>query len=229
MPCLRHRRAAGPARRPAAEGHAAARAAPPDRAAAPAGRTTSALRDRPVILVQAPAGFGKTSLLAQWRREHLAHGRVVAWLSAQAQRRRRSASCRRLALAVRAGAGRPTFGHTLLEAATPAGLEGVTVWLAEVAQSALDVVLIVDEADRLPRRTREALAYLLRNAPPNLRAVVAARADCQLDIDDLVAYGQCARRRPGRSCASGSTRRSSWCAAASARASTATPPRACTS
>ena len=40
------------------------------------------LRDRPAILVQAPAGFGKTSLLAQWRREHLAHGTVVAWLSA---------------------------------------------------------------------------------------------------------------------------------------------------
>ena len=35
------------------------------------------LRDRPVILVQAPAGFGKTSLAAQWRLEHLARGRLV--------------------------------------------------------------------------------------------------------------------------------------------------------
>src|SRR4029434_11234489 len=41
------------------------------------------LRDRPAIVVQAPAGFGKTSLLAQWRREHLAHGAVVGWLSVQ--------------------------------------------------------------------------------------------------------------------------------------------------
>jgi LuxR family maltose regulon positive regulatory protein len=146
------------------------------------------LRDHPIVLVQAGAGYGKTSLLAQWRREHLAQGRVVAWLTAQ-QRDDVPRFVQALALAVRAGAGRPTFGHTLLEAAPPAGLEGVTVWLADVAQSALDIVLVVDEADRLPEGTRDALAYLLRNAPPNLRAVVAARADCQLGIDDLVSYG----------------------------------------
>jgi LuxR family maltose regulon positive regulatory protein len=145
-------------------------------------------RDHPIVLVQAGAGYGKTSLLAQWRREHLAQGRVVAWLTAQ-QRDDVPRFVQALALAVRAGAGRPTFGHTLLEAAPPAGLEGVTVWLADVAQSALDIVLVVDEADRLPEGTRDALAYLLRNAPPNLRAVVAARADCQLGIDDLVSYG----------------------------------------
>lgn len=155
------------------------------------------LRDHPIVLVQAPAGFGKTSLLAQWRREHLAHGRVVAWLSSQSHDDV-PRFVQGLALAVRKGAGRPTFGHTLLEALAPTGLEGVTVWLAEVAQSALDAVLIVDEADRLPEAAREALAYLLRNAPTNLRVVVAARADCRLEIDDLISYGLCTLVGPGR-------------------------------
>ena len=148
------------------------------------------LRDQPVILVQASAGFGKTALLAQWRREHLARGSVVAWLAAQPQDGV-PRFVQALALAVRVGAGRPTFGHTLIESPGPDGLAGVTAWLAEVAQSALDIVLIVDEAERLPPATLEALAYLLRNAPSNLRAIVAARADKSIEIEDLVAYGTC--------------------------------------
>lgn len=147
-------------------------------------------RERAVVLVQAPAGFGKTSLLAQWRLDHLARGGAVAWLSAQAQDDG-PRFVQALALAVRSGAGRPTFGHALLEAPPPSGLEGITAWLAELAHSALQVVLIVDEADRLGAEPRAVLAYLLRNAPPNLRCLVAARPDLQLDVDDLVAYGQC--------------------------------------
>ncbi|WP_354005174.1 helix-turn-helix transcriptional regulator [Ramlibacter cellulosilyticus] len=149
-----------------------------------------ALGEQPVVLVQAPAGFGKTLLLAQWRREHLSRGAAVAWLLAQPEDDP-ARFVQALALAVRVGAGRPTFGHALLQAGGPTGLEGVTTWLAEVAQGALNLVLVVDEADRLPPATREALAYLLRNAPPNLRCIVAARSDCQLELEDLVAYGQC--------------------------------------
>ena len=35
-------------------------------------------RDAPAVLVQAPGGYGKTSLLAQWRRECLGTGAIVA-------------------------------------------------------------------------------------------------------------------------------------------------------
>ena len=128
-----------------------------------------------MILVQAPAGFGKTALLAQWRREHLAHGRVVAWLSAQEDDNPQR-FVQGLVLAVRLGSGRPTFGHTLLEGVAPPGIEGITTWLAEVAQSALDVVLFIDEGERLPPAAGEALTYLINNAPANLRVLVATRA-----------------------------------------------------
>lgn len=148
-------------------------------------------RDTPPLqVVVAPAGYGKTSLLAQWRREYLARGTVVAWVLAQAADDTQRL-VQALALAVRQGAGRPTFGHTLLQGPPASGLGDATVWLAEVAQSALDLVLFVDEADRLPAATRDALAYLMHNAPPNLRVAVAARSGVDLGIDDLVAYGHC--------------------------------------
>src|SRR5262245_51856162 len=82
-------------------------------------------RERPLIVVQAPAGFGKTSLIAQWRREHLARGAVVAWLSAQTTDEARS-FVRGLVHAVQLGSGRSAFAGTLLDA-VPDELEGITV------------------------------------------------------------------------------------------------------
>ena len=150
----------------------------------------SGLRARTIVLVQAPAGFGKTSLLAQWRLEHLAHGAVVGWLASQVaddeQRFLQS-----LVLSVRSASARQRFGRTLLEGRAPGGLADITELLAELAQLALDVVLMVDGADRLPPAARESLAYLCHNAPANLRMIVAARGDCDLGLADLMAYGQC--------------------------------------
>lgn len=154
---------------------------------------SEALRDRPAIVVQAPPGFGKTLLLAQWRREYLARGAAVAWVSADTHDDPlRFLHC--LVLAVRVGCARPGFGRTLLEGADvlPGGTEGLTAWLAEVAQASLDLVLIVDEAERLSQAGFSALLYLLHNAPPNLRIVVAARSGFDAAVFDLTAYGQCA-------------------------------------
>jgi LuxR family maltose regulon positive regulatory protein len=152
-------------------------------------------RDSAAYVVQAPAGFGKTSLLAQWRREYLTAGAIVGWLSADALDDPRRL-VHGLALAVRMAAARPAFGRGLLEADAPEGLDGMTALLAELVQMALNAVVIIDEVDRLPQASREALAYLLRNAPANLRVLVAARSDCHLGLDDLVAYGQCAEIGP---------------------------------
>ncbi len=150
-------------------------------------------RDRPVMVVLAPAGFGKTSLLGQWRREHLARGAAVAWVSADDQEDPQH-FLHALTLAVRIGCGRPTFGRFILEGGgAPGGeLEGITGWLAEVAQTSLDMVLIVDEAENLPERNFHALIYLLHNLPPNLRVIVGGRGGREDAVADLVAYGDCA-------------------------------------
>jgi len=149
-----------------------------------------ALRDAAILMVQAPAGFGKTSLLAQWRKEVQSMGVAVAWLSAQTRDDpHRLVQC--VALAVRVASGRASFGQAAIEFDGDDPLEHVTVFMAELAQSALDVVLIVDEAEKLPAASRDTLLYLLRQAPSNLRTVIAARPEWRIDLDDLIAYGQC--------------------------------------
>jgi LuxR family maltose regulon positive regulatory protein len=150
------------------------------------------LSDCAVTVVQAPAGFGKTALLGQWRREYLARGAAVAWVSAD-ERDDLKRFLHSLVLAVRTGCARPAFGRQLLEGALApiTAMEGITAWLAEVAQSALDLVLIVDEAERLPETTLTALIYLVHNVPSNLRVVVASRGGLEEAVADLVAYGQC--------------------------------------
>ena len=149
-------------------------------------------RDRQVIVVQAPPGFGKTSLLAQWRREMLAHGAAVAWISSD-EHTDPSRFLQSLVYAVRVGCGKPTFGRTLFEGSAPSAseFEGATAWLAEVAQASLNLVLMVDEAERLPPGAFAILSYLLHNAPPNLRLVVAARSGVDRAVTDLCTYGQC--------------------------------------
>jgi LuxR family maltose regulon positive regulatory protein len=150
------------------------------------------LRDRSVLLVEAPPGFGKTSLLGQWRREFLARGAAVAWLSADDHSDARH-FLQALTLAVRVGCGRPTFGRYLIEGgdALLGELEGITTWLSEVGQTALDIVLIVDEAERLAENNLSALVYLLHNLPPNLRVVIGGRNRLDAALADLMAYGSC--------------------------------------
>jgi LuxR family maltose regulon positive regulatory protein len=150
-----------------------------------------ALRDVPAILVQAPGGFGKTSLLAHWRLELLSRGAMVAWISHQpkddAQR-----LIEGLVHGLRMATGRSRAGRALVgKSLDPA--EALTQWLTEVTQLASELVLVLDDVDRLPVEGRRLLAYLLRNQPPNLRVLVAARVDCDLQIDDLISYGRVLR------------------------------------
>lgn len=148
--------------------------------------------DKAVIALQAVSGSGKTSLLAQWRKEALQAGSIVLWLTLD-RRDDDNGFVLGLNAAMRANSGRPNFGQTCLRAVelglTP--LEAVTEWLAELTAVASDTLLVLDDVHALPESTvSSALVYLLLNAPANLRIVLSSRKSLALPIFDLPARGR---------------------------------------
>jgi LuxR family maltose regulon positive regulatory protein len=143
--------------------------------------------DKAVIAVQAPAGFGKTCLLGQWRRESLMRAATVAWLTLD-ERDEPVRFVRGLMAASRLGSERDEFGDGLAGALLDEddALDELTAWLALVADMANEVVLFLDDMHLLPEATlRKPVPYLLLNAPPNLKVVLASRTHLTLPADRL--------------------------------------------
>ena len=151
-----------------------------------------ALTDKVAIAVQASAGFGKTMLLAQWRREWLSRGAIVAWLTLD-ERDTCARFAQGLAAAMAMGSGRSGFSSAVerLLGSASDEIEALTGWLADVVDLGGDAVLVLDELHLLPETTlRHSLTYLLHNAPANLRIVMAGRGRTELPVAELLAHGQ---------------------------------------
>ena len=146
--------------------------------------------DRTVFTVVAPAGFGKTTLLLQWRRWWLEMGVAVAWLTSGDDDLPARFSLA-LAHALRVGSVLDDLpgDHAGGKADAYAHL---TRLLAAVAELGTPVCLVIDEAERLPEESvRGPLQYLLLNAPANLHVAIGTRVPLPLLLSELVAKGQC--------------------------------------
>jgi LuxR family maltose regulon positive regulatory protein len=149
------------------------------------------------VLVCAPAGFGKTALLADWAR----HGeRPVAWLSLEAGDNDPARFWRHLVAAVgqaRRGVGElagPLLGS--LDPPSPEGL--VTALINELADEpgGDEAVLVLDDyhvIDSGP--VHESVLFLAEHLPAGLRLVLASRSDPPLPLPRLRARGQLAELR----------------------------------
>ena len=148
------------------------------------------LTTKMALSVYAPAGYGKTWLLTQWRRELLSRGSVVAWLTLDG-RDDNLRFVRGLTAAFVIASGKPAFFNVISQAMGGGdGLGELTQWLAKVADFGGEVALLLDGADALPETTLDsALAYLLHNAPANLRILMTSRKRLSLRASELQARG----------------------------------------
>jgi LuxR family maltose regulon positive regulatory protein len=143
------------------------------------------------VAVVAPAGFGKTTLLAQWRRRRMEQGAMVAWLRVDAQDEPGRFAIG-LLHALHAASGHAPFEAILAQLADDSrhDIEALTNLLAEIAYLGKPSILVIDDAERLPRHTAaRSLRYLLDNAPPNLQTVIGSRNALPFDAWELLAKG----------------------------------------
>jgi LuxR family maltose regulon positive regulatory protein len=148
------------------------------------------LCEKSLIAVIAPSGFGKTTLLGQWRREALAHGAVVAWLNVD-QWDDETRLVEGLEIALQSATGRQKVEQSDLSQLESQPQARLCRWLAEVLAIAGQVVLILDDVHSLPEATAtEALAYLLHHAPPNLRVLLGSRKPLAFPVSELMAHGR---------------------------------------
>lgn len=136
-----------------------------------------------LTLVSAPAGFGKTTLLAQWLERRTSGDRgapSVAWVSLDAGDNEARTYWRYLVTALRTVA--PQVGVqelALLEAADlPPIHRMLTTLLNDLGALPAGVVLVLDDYHVIEsREVHEAMSFLLDHAPPRLHVVISSRAD----------------------------------------------------
>jgi ATP/maltotriose-dependent transcriptional regulator MalT len=152
-----------------------------------------------LILVCAPAGSGKTALLADWARRN---DRLVAWLSLDTADNDPARFWRHVVAAL--DRVRPGIGERagpLLGPPAPSSFEGLVATLINelAAQPGADEVLLVLDDYQLidAQQVHMSLAFLLGHLPPGLHLVLASRSDPPLPLARLRAGGQLAELRAG--------------------------------
>jgi LuxR family maltose regulon positive regulatory protein len=151
-----------------------------------------------VLLVEAPAGHGKTSLLAQWRLDWMQAGAAVAWLSLDHADTAVSIVSG-MVEGLRRATGQRSFGLEAIEAVRRGAdpIQGLTSLLAEITEAAAPTVLVFDNFERVRAETLlDVFDYLLHNLPPNLQVAFGSRPPAPLRVVDLLGSGVLRRITP---------------------------------
>lgn len=146
-----------------------------------------------LTLVSAPAGYGKTTLLADWA----GHGGVAAaWLALD---RDDNDPVRFLRYAIAAlqtlDANIGSVVEPMLGASLPART-ALSALLNDLARLSQQIVLVLDDYHVIDDAgVHEAITFLLDHLPPHVHLVIATRADPPLPLARLRARGQLAELR----------------------------------
>lgn len=143
-------------------------------------------------VVQAPAGFGKTSLLSQWCQVLHDEGQPVGWVTIDSS----GLDPIDLLAYVAAALGRalPDSSasiNALVESRRYQTPEGMTTALVNLlAEISRPVILFIDDLHFLPEESVSLLARFLEQAPRELSVIIASRTHANLGLATARARGQ---------------------------------------
>src|SRR6185437_7770996 len=150
-----------------------------------------------LTLVSAPAGFGKTTLLAEWLAVAAAAGRSVAWLSLDQRDNDPALFWTYLVAALNTGL--PAIGAGALalpQPPQPPGEAGLVALLNDLDAISNDVVLVLDDYHVIDARdVQDGMAFLLEHLPPQIHLVIASRTAPPLPLARLRGRGELAEIR----------------------------------
>jgi LuxR family maltose regulon positive regulatory protein len=137
---------------------------------------------RPLTLVAAPAGFGKTTLVSQWLAQA---DQPVAWLSLDDDDNDPARFLTYLIAALQTA--QPHLGASvlsLLAAPQPPPLKALLTWLLdELGTLSTPLTLILDDYHFISAQPiHDALAFFIDHLPPAIRLVVTSRIDPPLPL-----------------------------------------------
>src|SRR5438874_9267736 len=143
---------------------------------------------RKLILLSAPAGFGKTTLLCEWLRSPAGKDLPVAWISLDEGDndpiRFGTYLCAALAQ-VQAGVGQRTL--PLLHSPQPPSMETImTTLINEITAIPRHFVLVLDDYHVITAPSiHQALTFLLDHPPEQMHVILATRIDPPLPLSRL--------------------------------------------
>lgn len=154
--------------------------------------------DHKLTIVVAPAGFGKTTLLAGWLADQAGPGKSVAWVSLDPSDNEPQlfwAYVIRALEGIHPAAGGRAMAQLL--GAGAASIEGpLATLINEVDALDLDVTLVLDDYHVIDSPAiHSALTLLLDRLPPRMHIVIASRAEPPLALPRLRARGELAEVR----------------------------------
>jgi LuxR family maltose regulon positive regulatory protein len=153
-----------------------------------------------LTLVSAPAGFGKTTLLAEWLAGPAFGGRAAAWLSLDQRDNDPALFWIYVVTALNTTYGVGADAITLLQ--SPQSIEAVIASLLNDLQGVSnDVVLVLDDYHVIDARgIQDGMAFLLEHLPQHVHVVIAGRADPPLSQASPVMTDTSSTTWPRRSC-----------------------------